>query len=82
MVVMIRYSAAEAVQDTRSCRHRWLIDPPNEQETSRGICKSCGTVRRFANALDAHVPNRFQAGLRRPPTETHEPEGSRRCATR
>jgi hypothetical protein len=39
--------AAEA-----TCRHYWLIEPPNGP-TSIGVCKICGATREFDNQLPA-----------------------------
>lgn len=40
------------------CCHHWLIDPPNGHMTSRGICKGCGRVKRFPNALHDSLGSR------------------------
>lgn len=42
----------ERVSLTRTrCQHHWIIATPNGV-TSRGVCKRCGTERRFPNAAD------------------------------
>jgi len=33
-----------------TCRHHWLIEPPNGP-TSTGVCKICGATREFDNQL-------------------------------
>jgi len=34
------------------CRHHWLIETP-QGATSKGVCKLCGAVREFRNAVSA-----------------------------
>ena len=33
-----------------TCKHHWLIEPPNGR-TSMGVCKICGATREFDNQL-------------------------------
>lgn len=47
---------------TSSCQHRWMIETPHGA-TSRGLCKRCGSTKRFPNASDAAVAR--TAGLGR-----------------
>ncbi len=35
----------------KSCQHRWIIETPHGV-TSRGVCKQCGTTKRFPNAAE------------------------------
>ncbi len=35
----------------RLCRHHWVIETPHGA-TSRGLCKRCGTTKRFPNAAE------------------------------
>ena len=39
---------AEQLPDSE-CQHHWILESP-VGETSAGICKRCGTARRFRNA--------------------------------
>jgi hypothetical protein len=67
---------------TRSCRHHWVIETPHGV-TSRGMCKRCGTTRRFPNAAEDAIWESRGAGLRRwsssrglsRPTEIALPDG-------
>ncbi len=43
--------AEERKSSTRSCRHHWVIETPHGV-TSRGLCRRCGTTRRFPNAAE------------------------------
>jgi hypothetical protein len=54
--------AAEA-----TCRHHWLIEPPNGP-TSIGVCKLCGATREFDNQL----PPRPAASARVPAPSNDE----------
>ena len=38
-------------RNRNKCQHRWLIETPHGA-TSRGLCKRCGTIKRFPNAAD------------------------------
>ncbi len=38
----------------RNCQHRWMIETPHGA-TSRGLCKRCGSTKRFPNASDAAI---------------------------
>jgi hypothetical protein len=38
-------------QSARTCKHRWIIETPHGA-TSRGVCKRCGTTKRFPNAAE------------------------------
>ena len=46
----------------RNCQHRWMIETPHGA-TSRGLCKRCGSTKRFPNASDAAIAR--TAGLGR-----------------
>ncbi|MCH7718947.1 MAG: hypothetical protein IIB21_05700 [Chloroflexi bacterium] len=67
---------------TRSCQHHWVIETPHGV-TSRGMCKRCGTTRRFPNAAEDAIWESRGAGLRRwssgrspsRPTEITLPDG-------
>lgn len=43
----------EGVASEPQCRHHWLIESPHGA-TSQGVCKLCGAIREFRNALDAY----------------------------
>ena len=53
-----RHSAA------RHCQHRWVIETPHGA-TSRGLCKRCGTTKRFPNAPEDILAGRGKAGMGR-----------------
>ena len=67
---------------TGSCRHHWVIETPHGV-TSRGMCKRCGTTRRFPNAAEDAIWESRGAGLGRwssgrglsRPTEIALPDG-------
>ncbi len=44
----------EEVTDLPTCRHHWLIEPP-QGSTSRGLCKACGEIREFRNSSEDFV---------------------------
>jgi hypothetical protein len=35
----------------KKCIHHWMIETPNGRE-SRGVCRSCGRKRAFANSTE------------------------------
>ena len=47
-----------------SCRHRWVIETPHGA-TSRGMCKHCGTTKRFPNAAEDAIWESGRGNLRR-----------------
>ncbi len=47
-----------------SCKHRWIIETPHGA-TSRGVCKRCGTSKRFPNAAEDALWEAGGAGLGR-----------------
>ena len=48
----------------RHCQHRWVIETPHGA-TSRGLCKRCGTTKRFPNAPEDILAGRGKAGMGR-----------------
>ncbi len=53
--------------EEESCAHHWLIESP-DGETSRGVCRICGSSRRFANYNQRQItsPGRRTATSRAP----------------
>lgn len=47
-----------------TCQHRWIIETPHGA-TSRGVCKRCGTAKRFPNAAEDALWESGSAGLGR-----------------
>ncbi len=48
----------------KSCQHRWIIETPHGV-TSRGVCKQCGTSKRFPNAAEDAIWQGGRANLGR-----------------
>ncbi len=48
----------------RHCQHRWVIDTPHGA-TSRGLCKRCGTTKRFPNAPEDILTGKGKPGMGR-----------------
>ena len=48
----------------RNCQHRWVIETPHGK-TSRGLCKRCGSSKRFPNAQEDITARQGKAGLGR-----------------
>ena len=48
----------------RHCQHRWVIETPHGA-TSRGLCKRCGTAKRFPNAPEDILSGKGKAGMGR-----------------
>ena len=46
------------------CQHRWVIETPHGA-TSRGLCKRCGTTKRFPNAPEDILAGKGKAGMGR-----------------
>lgn len=74
----------QQVVSPRGCRHHWIIETPNGA-TSRGLCKRCGTSKRFPNAADDALGDASRAVLGRwarsrsavEPTEIKLPKNAR-----
>ncbi len=43
-------SLTESSTAETACKHHWLIEPPNGP-TSTGVCKLCGTTKKFDNQM-------------------------------
>ena len=48
----------------RHCQHRWVIETPHGA-TSRGLCRSCGSTKRFPNAPEDILAGGGKAGMGR-----------------
>jgi hypothetical protein len=44
-----------ADRDVSNCRHRWLLETPNGNRMSKGICRQCSAVRSFPNAIEENA---------------------------
>lgn len=49
---------------SRNCQHRWVIETPHGK-TSRGLCRRCGSTKRFPNAQEDIIARQGKAGLGR-----------------
>ena len=57
MVLEQAQGASLAVEDTRACRHHWIIEPANGRH-SRGKCRNCHEERTFENSIyESHEPD-------------------------
>ena len=48
---IIKAPEADTPDTKPSCAHHWVIATPNG-ETSRGVCKVCGTEKEFPNSAE------------------------------
>ncbi len=59
-------SLTESSTAETACKHHWLIEPPNGP-TSTGVCKLCGTTKKFDNQMPSRPATVPQMSAQKPP---------------